>query len=164
MIISGEFFTNRNTGETTLKVTKYLHKLDNNEPIIQIDNFSLKKWSDISVVIDNVIDGIIDNYGFIKNIYTDNNKHKKSLPDINKPIIMNYYVYSQEDIAIVVKKLDKVKNINSFSLKPYKGTKYKIVIFTKANEQDLAEEMFLNGLSYKKHNNLYNLINIRHGG
>ena len=84
--------------------------------------------------------------------------------DEKKPIIMNFDVFDQEELDLVISKLEKVGQIDNFAIEHDYNTRYKILIYTSVSEYELAEGLYLNGLSYKIHGSLYNLIDIKKGG
>ena len=64
---------------------------------------------------------------------------------------------------MVISKLEKVDEIERFAIEHDYNTRYKILIYTSADEYQLAEGLYLRGLSYKIHGDLYNLIDIKKG-
>ena len=77
--------------------------------------------------------------------------------------IMNFDVFDQSEMDLVINKLENVAEIESFKIEHDYNTRYKIIIYTKYTEFELAEGLYLNGLSYRIHGNLYNLIDIKKG-
>lgn len=167
MIITAEFFTNRRTGESILHVKKYVWTPFSTEAELIEEEYDLSSWEDIPYIVDLVIDKIIDDYGVLRlNMPEDDvdDGHIFIDEDEQKPIIMNFDVFDQEELDLVVSKLEMVDQIDSFAIEHDYNTRYKILIYTKVSEYELAEGLYLNGLSYKIHGNLYNLIDVKKGG
>jgi hypothetical protein len=167
MVITAEFFTNRRTGESSLHVKKYIWTPTSTKAELIEEEHDLSTWDDIPFVVDLVIDKVIDDHGQLRlstpeedqengNIFTD--------AEEQKPIIMNFDVFDDEELNLVVEKLEQVEQIESFAIEHDYNTRYKILIYTNSNEYELAEGLYLNGLSYKIHGQLYNLIDIKKGG
>ena len=115
--------------------------------------------------MDLVIEKIIAEYGVADNSDTNATPNEVLFDDDTKyPIVMNFDVFDQEELDLVVTKLETVKEIENFTVEHDYNTRYKILIYTTANEYQLAEGLYLAGLTYKIHGHLYNLIDIRKGG
>ena len=168
MIITTEFFTNRRTGESLMRVNTYVLSPDEVNNVQLEDDYELSSLDDISHNVGSVIDKVINLYGALRtNPESELASQKNNDNDEDKeqrPIIMNFDVFNQEEMDLVVDKLNKVSQIDKFSIEHDYDTKYKILIYTNASEFDLAEGLYLNGLSYKIHGSLYNLIDVKKGG
>ena len=168
MIITTEFFTNRRTGESLMRVNTYVLSPDEVNNVQLEDDYELSSLEDISYNVGSVIDKVINLYGALRtNPESELASQKNNDNDEDKeqrPIIMNFDVFNQEEMDLVVDKLNKVSQIDKFSIEHDYDTKYKILIYTNASEFDLAEGLYLNGLSYKIHGSLYNLIDVKKGG
>jgi len=166
IIITTEFFTNRRTGESLMKVDTYILKPDEINNTKLEEEYELASLDDINHNVNSVIDKVINLYGALRT-NTDSESIDQKINDDEekeqKPIIMNFDVFSPEEMDLVVGKLEKVVQIDKFSIEHDYDTKYKILIYTNASEFDLAEGLYLNGLSYKIHGSLYNLIDIKKG-
>lgn len=167
IIITTEFFTNRKTGESIMKVDTYILKPDQKNNIKLEDEYELASQGDIPYNVNLVIDKVISLYGASR-INPESELISQKINEVEedkeqKPIVMNFDVFSQEEMDLVVSKLEKVTQIEKFSIEHDYDTKYKILIYTNASELDLAEGLYLNGLSYKIHGSLYNLIDVKKG-
>lgn len=166
IIITTEFFTNRRTGESLMKVDTYILKPDEINNTKLEEEYELASLDDINHNVNSVIDKVINLYGALRTNTESESIDQKINDDEEKeqkPIIMNFDVFSPEEMDLVVGKLEKVVQIDKFSIEHDYDTKYKILIYTNASEFDLAEGLYLNGLSYKIHGSLYNLIDIKKG-
>jgi len=167
MIITAEFFTNRKTSESTLHVKKYILRPNNPKPEIIEEEYSLDSLENIPHTVNIIIDKTIDNYGVIRDHLTDDKaKQGQDLAEdneIKKPIIMNFDMFDKDELTLVKSKLEKVDEIEHFVIEHDYNTRYKILIYTSADEYQLAEALYLHGLSYKIHGDLYNLIDIKKG-
>ena len=167
MIVTAEFFTNRITGESSLHVKKYIWTPLSKEAELIEEEHDLSTWDDIPFVVDLVIDKVIDDHGELRvNMSEDDLDDGHIFMDVDeqKPIIMNFDVFDDDELNLVVEKLEKVDQVESFAIEHDYNTSYKILIYTSADEYQLAEGLYLNGLSYKIHGKLYNLIDIKKGG
>ena len=166
IIITTEFFTNHRTGESLMKVDTYILKPDEINNTKLEEEYELASLDDINHNVNSVIDKVINLYGALRTNTESESIDQKINDDEEKeqkPIIMNFDVFSPEEMDLVVGKLEKVVQIDKFSIEHDYDTKYKILIYTNASEFDLAEGLYLNGLSYKIHGSLYNLIDIKKG-
>lgn len=167
MIVTAEFFTNRKTSQSVMQVKKYILRPNNPKPEVIEEEYSLNKLEDISPTVDTIIDKIIDDYGVIRdNLVDDQTKQgQNQLEDdeVKKPIIMNFDMFDIDELNLVVSKLKKINEIEHFTIEHDYNTRYKILIYTSADEYQLAEGLYLHGLSYKIHGDLYNLIDIKKG-
>ncbi len=167
MIVTAEFFTNRRTGESILHIKKYVWTPVSVEAELIEEEYDLNSWDDIPYIVDLAIDKIIDDYGAIRLTEPEEDIDDGHLfidEDEKKPIIMNFDVFDQEELDLVISKLEKVGQIDNFAIEHDYNTRYKILIYTSVSEYELAEGLYLNGLSYKIHGSLYNLIDIKKGG
>jgi hypothetical protein len=149
-----------------MKVDTYILKPDEINNTKLEEEYELASLDDINHNVNSVIDKVINLYGALRT-NTDSESIDQKINDDEekeqKPIIMNFDVFSPEEMDLVVGKLEKVVQIDKFSIEHDYDTKYKILIYTNASEFDLAEGLYLNGLSYKIHGSLYNLIDIKKG-
>jgi hypothetical protein len=165
MIITAEFFTNRRTGASILHIKKYLRGHDEEPKIIE-EEYDLSSWEDIPYIVDLVIDKVIDDYGVLRIIAPEAVTNDKPLPvdtDGEKTIIMNFDAFDEEELNLVISKLEQVPQIDNFAIEREHDNKYKIIIYISVSEYELAEGLYLNGLSYKIHGKLYNLIDVKKG-
>jgi hypothetical protein len=167
IIITSEFFTNRETGESLLLVKRHSWNPYSESANIVEEEYELNSWDDVQNIVDLVIDKIMNDYGVTK--FETKNKemddgHLLIEENEKKPVIMNFEVFDQEELDMVIKKLEQVDQIENFAIEHDSNTKYKILIYTSAAEDELAEGLYLNGLSYRIHGNLYNLIDVKKGG
>lgn len=166
MIVTAEFFTNRHTRESIIRVNTRIMPADGSEPEMLKVDFPLNEMEDVAYTVDLVIDRIIDDYGMLRSIQFDQATQDLFIEDEEeqKPIIMNFDVYDPDELDTVRDKLESVAQIDNFRIEHDYNTRYKILIYTNATEYELAEGLYLNGLSYKIHGKLYNLIDIKKGG
>ncbi len=169
MIITAEFYTDRDNSKSILAIKKYIFTLGKVKPQIISENYNIDVWADIAHNVNNIIDQVIDQYGDLK--------HYNELKDlanegdflykaqiIKKPIVMNFDVFDKVELDLVKSKLETIKQIDEFKIEHDYGTRYKIIMYTSIDEYELAECLYLNGLSYRIHGNLYNLIDVQKGG
>ena len=165
MIITAEFFTDRRTGASILRIKKYLRGHEEEPKIIE-EEYDLSSWEDIPYIVDLVIDKVIDDYGVLRIVAPEAVTNDKPLPvdtDGEKTIIMNFDAFDEEELNLVISKLEQVPQIDNFAIEREHDNKYKIIIYISVSEYELAEGLYLNGLSYKIHGKLYNLIDIKKG-
>lgn len=167
MIITAEFFTNRKTSESVMQVKKYILRPNSLKPEVIEEEYSLNRLEDIPHTVDTIIDKMIDDYGVIRdNLPDDQTKQGEDQvedEEAKKPIIMNFDMFDKDELSLVISKLEKVDEIERFAIEHDYNTRYKILIYTSADEYQLAEGLYLRGLSYKIHGDLYNLIDIKKG-
>ena len=165
MIVTTEFFTSRKTGESLMKVNTYILIPNETENVQLEDEYTISSLDDIPNDVSLVIDKVINLYGAVRNNpETEMISQKNNDEDVEpKPIIMNFDVFNQEEMDLVVSKLEKIYQIDKFVIEHDYNTKYKILLYTTVSELDLAEALYINGLSYKIHGVLYNLIDIKKG-
>ncbi len=165
-IVSAEFFTNRRTAESLMQVKKHILTPGNSEAEIVEMDYDLATWDDIPYTVDLVIDKMIDDHGALRisDLADDSDDNLFDEQEEQKPIIMNFDVFDEEELELVIAKLEKVDQIDSFAIEHDYNSRYKILIYTSVSEYELAEGLYLNGLSYKIHGSLYNLIDIKKGG
>lgn len=167
MIITAEFFTSRKTGDSFVQIKRHVFDSVSGSSVMTEENYDLSSWDDIPYTIDMIIDKIIDEYGIIRadermeeeldvNAFMDN--------EAERPIIMNFDVFDQEELDLVISKLENIEKIDKFLVEHDYNTRYKILIYTSVDEYELAESLYLGGLSYKIHGDLYNLIDVKKGG
>lgn len=166
LIVTAEFFTNRHSRESIIRVTKHVLHADGSTPEIFEKDFPLNEMEDIAYTVDVVIDRMIDDFGALRSTPIENHAQEFIAEEEADPvpIIMNFDVFDPDELDIVRDKLESVTQIESFRIEHDYNNRYKIIIYTNASEYDLAEGLYLNGLSYKIHGNLYNLIDIKKGG
>jgi hypothetical protein len=165
MIITGEFFTNRRTRESLLQIKKIILSHDTAEALVIEEEYPLRNLDDVPYTVDLAIDKVINNFGALRQNELADKDDEADIVKEEKapPIIMNFDVFDQEEMDLVTAKLKNVKEIDDFKIEHDYNTKYKILIYTTASEYELAEGLYLNGLSYKIHGNLYNLIDVKKG-
>ncbi|RTK92731.1 MAG: hypothetical protein EKK61_02960 [Rickettsiales bacterium] len=169
MIITAEFFTNRANSQSIMQVKKYIFNLNQSQAQIITEEFEVNTWADIAHNVNRVIDQVISEYGELKkyNELTDIINEGDIIykaQAVKKPIIMNFDVFNPSELELIKLKLKKIKQIDEFNIEHDYSTRYKVIIHTNVDEYELAECLYLNGLSYRIHGNLYNLIDIQKGG
>lgn len=166
LVVTAEFFTNRNSRESIIRVIVKILQADGSEPEIFEKDYPLNEMDDIAYTVDLVIDRIIDDFGMLRSVeVTDHQQdYFAEEEEEQKPIIMNFDVYDPDELEIVRDKLASVPQIESYRIEHDYSTRYKILIYTNVSEYELAEGLYLNGLSYKIHGNLYHLIDVKRGG
>ncbi len=168
LIITAEFFTDRNTRDSIVRVTTYVIHADGSPREVFEKDYPLNAMSDIAYTVDLVIDRIIDDFGRLRSSQDiqDDDEHNwlpEDEPE-NKPIVMNFDVYDPDELQIVEDKLELVDQIESFRIEHDYNNRYKIILSTSVDEFELAEGLYLNGLSYRIYGNLYHLIDVKKGG
>jgi|GEM_PF-1712662 hypothetical protein len=164
IIVTAEFFTNRRTGASLMQIKKHILSPFGSKEV-QEEEYDLNSWDDIPYTVDIVIDLLIDDYGMLR----ENESEIPGEDNINeeheeyKPIIMNFDVFDKDELELVTSKLDKIMQIDHFVIEHDYNNRYKILIYTGVTEYELAEALYLNGLSYKIHGSLYNLIDVKKG-
>lgn len=164
MIVTGEFFTNRKTRESLLQIKKIILSPDTSEALVIEEEYPLHDLVDVPYTVDFAIKKVINNFGALRqNEAGDKDDEIEVAKEATPLIIMNFDVFDQEEMDLVTNKLKNVKEIDNFKIEHDYNTKHKILIYTTASEYELAEGLYLNGLSYKIHGSLYNLIDVKKG-
>lgn len=164
MIVTGEFFTNRRTRESLLQIKKIILSPDTSEALVIEEEYPLHDLDDVPYTVDLAIDKVINNLGALRqNDIGKDDEIEVAKAEQVPPIIMNFDVFDQEEMDLVTNKLKNVKEIDNFKIEHDYNTRYKILIYTTSTEYELAEGLYLNGLSYKIHGSLYNLIDVKKG-
>lgn len=164
IIVTNEYFTNKNTGETFMKVNSYILGNDLIQNSKLEHEYKLSSLNDITTNVNAAITKFINNYGSLRKVASQKMSDDFSEKEELSPIVMNFDAFDQEELDIVSSKLKKVKQIEKFIIKNDYENRYKILIYTNASEYELAEGLYINGLSYKIHGNLYNLIDVKKQG
>ncbi len=166
MVVTAEFFTDRTNYKSIMKVKKFVFKPNLPKPEILEEEYELNSLDEIPITVRTFVDNTLNQYGVLRQSIIEEEKKKvaKNIIDEPKPIIMNFDVFNREELEIVSEKLKRVPQIDRFTVTHDYGSKYKIAIYTHADEYELAEGLYLSGLSYKIHGDLYNLIDIKKGG
>lgn len=168
LIVTAEFFTDRHTRESLVRVTTHVVHADGSPNAVFEKDYPLNQMDDIGYTVDLVIDKIIDDFGMLRSHQeNDNEELEQWLPEDepeNTPIVMNFDVYDPDELQIVEDKLERVSQVESFRIEHDYNNRYKIVLYTNVSEFELAEGLYLNGLSYKIYGNLYHLIDVKKGG
>lgn len=165
LVISTEYFTNRKTGEGLMRVDSYLVTHKSNEDKKLESEYPITSPENATQNVQSVIDKVVTEYGKLR-------KNPEILPQADDqteekeklPIVMNFEVFNQQDMDLIISKISKIDQIDRYVIEHDYDTKYRILIYTEASELELAEGLYLNGLSYKIHGNLYNLIDIKKSG
>ncbi|MDP4708920.1 MAG: hypothetical protein NWS20_02815 [Rickettsiaceae bacterium] len=164
IIVTAEFFTNRSNGSSLMQIKKHILSPYGSKEVLE-EEFDLNTWDDIPYTVNVAIDLLIDDYGMRR----ENESEILGEDNINeaeeeyKPIIMNFDVFDEDELELVTSKLDKIMQIDHFVIEHDYNNRYKILIYTDVSEYELAEGLYLNGLSYKIHGSLYNLIDVKKG-
>jgi hypothetical protein len=164
IIITAEFFTNRRNGASLMQIKKHIRSTYDSEEVKE--EYDLNTWDDIPHTVDTIIDLLIDDYGMLREKEIEQELDEGNINDRQeeyKPIIMNFDVFDENELEIVTSKLDKIMLIDHFVVEHDYNDRYKILIYTGASEYELAEGLYLQGLSYKIHGDLYNLIDVKKG-
>lgn len=166
LVVSAEFFTNRVTRESIIRVKIYKHDSNSSTPIISQKDYQLNELADIPQAVNNLINKIIDEYGKLpknpRNDQVDDSSVNQAIEE-NQPILMNFDAYSKQELDVITAKLQRVKEIDSFRIEHDYDTRYRVLMYVNVSEYELAEGLYLNGLSYKIHGNLYHLIDVKTG-
>ncbi len=164
IIITAEFFTNRRNGASLMQIKKHIRSTYDSEEVKE--EYDLNTWDDIPHTVDTIIDLLIDDYGMLREKEIEQELDEGNINDRQeeyKPIIMNFDVFDENELEIVTSKLDKIMLIDHFVVEHDYNDRYKILIYTGASEYELTEGLYLQGLSYKIHGGLYNLIDVKKG-
>lgn len=166
MVITAEFFTDRTNYRSIMRVKKFVFKPNLSRPEIIEEEYELNSLDEIPFTVRTFVGKTLHQYGVLRQSVIAEEKKKliENIKDEPKPIIMNFDVFNKEELEIVSEKLKRVPQIDKFTVTHDYGSKYKIAIYTHADEYELAEGLYLSGLSYKIHGNLYNLIDVKKGG
>jgi len=164
IIITSEYFTNKNNGESFMRVNSYILDNDSLQNSKLEHEYKLFSLNDVRVNVNAAISKFMNNYGAIRKVKSLTIANDDSKEEELAPIIMSFDAFDQEELDTVNNKLKKVKQIKKFIIKNDYETRYKILIYTDASEYELAEGLYINGLSYKIHGNLYDLIDIKKSG
>lgn len=166
MVVTAEFFTDRTNYRSIMKVKKFVFKPNLPKPEVIEEEYELKSLDEIPSTVRTFVDKTLNQYGVLRQSIIEEEKKKvvKNIIDEPKPIIMNFDVFNKEELEIVSEKLKRVPQVDRFTVTHDYGSKYKIAIYTHADEYELAEGLYLSGLSYKIHGDLYNLIDVKKGG
>lgn len=169
LLVICEYFTDTQTGEAVMIVNSVI--IDQKEGFktatveLPIDN-----QEEIPMIIDDVIIRTINDYGKSRNNLAQLEEmlelKSDNLSAINtaiKKIILNAEVYDDQEIEIIKQKLRNVKEIDNFTVSYEHNNKYQVLIETRNTEEELAEGLYLSGLSYRIYGNLYNLIDVQEG-
>ena len=168
LIVTAEFFTDRNTRESIVRVTTYAIHADGSSRDVFEKDYPLNEMADIGYTVDLAIGKVIDDFGRLRSQQDtasqeeSNNWLPENEPE-NKPIVMSFDVYDPDELQIVEDKLERVDQIESFRIEHDYNNRYKIIMYTSVSEFELAEGLYLNGLSYKIYGNLYHLIDVKKG-
>lgn len=164
LLVSAEFFTNRRTRESLMQVNTHILSSRSEDNEVFSKDYPLNEFDDIPYTVDLIIDRLIDDFGALRHNEEEKEEEKVILDkDHVTPIVMNFDVYDPEELDIVISKLEEVMLIDKFRVEHDYNTRYKFLIYTKASEFELAESLYLHGLSYKIYGNVYHLIDIKEG-
>jgi len=171
MLLVCEYFTDIDTGKSFMKVDFVIIE-QNHKKIIPFE-YQINNIKEVPHIIDGIIKKTAGDYGkFVDNPAKRVDKEEsilgeniptKHLVDDTRTIMLNSYIYDDEEFNIIKTKLANIKEIESFTTKHDYDRKYKIIIVTRSDDFKLAESFYLNGLSFKKYGNIYNLIDIKEG-
>jgi hypothetical protein len=164
IIITAEFFTNRRNGASLMQIKKHIRSTYDSEEVKE--EYDLNTWDDIPHTVDTIIDLLIDDYGMLREKEIEQELDEGNINDRQeeyKPIIMNFDVFDENELEIVTSKLDKIMLIDHFVVEHDDNDRYKILIYTGSSEYELAEGLYLHGLSYKIHGSSYHLIDVKKG-
>jgi len=171
MLLVCEYFTDIDTGKSFMKVDFVIIE-QNHKKIIPFE-YQINNIKEVPHIIDGIIKKTAGDYGkFVDNPAKRVDKEEsilgeniptKHLVDDTRTIMLNSYIYDDEEFNIIKTKLANIKEIESFTTKHDYDRKYKIIIVTRRDDFKLAESFYLNGLSFKKYGNIYNLIDIKEG-
>lgn len=163
IIITAEFFTDRDTGHTIVEVKTYIRSIGNKQVEVISKEYDLNSWSSLEQTVDNIIANLIKNYGVAITTPKNNVSTNFDIPKKPLPIAMEFEAYTLEDLDDIETKIEKISDIYDYEIRQIDNIHYKILIYSEMNEYDLAEALYLNNLSYKKKGSKYYLINIRKG-
>lgn len=166
MIVSSELFTNRKDGSSFMLIRSHILSPDTDQIEVIEEEHQLQQVDDLEFIVNMFIDKTIDEHGKFseqraKKVETEVVEIED---DRSKQIMMSVEVFNQEELNIIEKKLAQVKEIDDFKIEHDYDTKYKVMLYVSVSEYELAQGLYLNGLSYKIYGNLYQLIDIKGQG
>ncbi len=168
-----ELFTDSRSGETVINIKLLLINWDEVRNIKE-QQYPIKDIKEIPYIIDTVITSTIEEYGRYNFASLDLDleegkgnaegvEEKTSSADKPKTLLLNLYAINEGELQIVEDKLKKVEQIQSFTITHEHGRKYKVSIINNGSEFDLAEGLYINGLTFKKYGQIYHLIDLKRG-
>jgi hypothetical protein len=169
MLAVCEFFTDINTGRSIMRVE--LNIITPHDRKVVPFEYQINSNEEIDSIVNNIINKTIRDYGrLVTNSadkvmeYKDDNISLSTKQSSKvRTILLHSYIYDEESLARVKHKLSNIKTIKDVTIKHDHDAKYKITIVTQDNDFALAENFYLNGLSFKKYGNIYNLIDVVKG-
>lgn len=163
LILVSEYFTDPVTGNVVMNVKNIILEHGNKVSTSEID-YLLNDPQDSSKVVSKSISDIMAKYGSLRHD-VPKSIHEKIDIDENRvrTLMLNIDTFNEEEIKNIERKLKNVSEIKKFEVRRDYGSKYKITIWTEADDYSLTEGFYLNGLSFKIYGNLYNLIDIKEG-
>ena len=169
MLAVCEFFTDINTGKSIMRLELTIIGPDDKKMIPF--EYQVNSLEEIAPIIDSIINKTIFDYGkLVINNRVKVPANKSDHINVNKEkannlrtILLHSYIYDDESLANIKQKLRNIETIEDVTIKHDYDKKYKIIILTKNNDLELAENFYLNGLSFRKYGNIYNLIDIVEG-
>ena len=168
ILVVCEFFTDTNTGASVMKLD-FITLGPNDKRVVPFE-YRINSIEEIAHIMDRIIDKTVNDYGkLVGNRVVEELDKKESIvadkeeSSSARTIMLNSYIYDDEGSDNIRRKLKNIKTIENITIKHDYDKKYKIIITTKSNDFELAEGFYLNGLSFKKYGNIYNLIDVIEG-
>lgn len=164
IIISAELFTNRKDASSIMLIRSHILSPFSDKVEIIEEEYPLQNSDDIEFTVNMFVDKTIDEYGKFSETKAAAQPEEIEQIDEPKAITMILEAFSKDELNNVEQKLLGVKEIDYFKIEHDYDTKYKIVMHVSVSEYELAQGLYLNGLSYKIYGNLYQLIDVKQQG
>jgi len=161
LIITAEFLVDKETLNTVLSVEEKFILPDASKQRMVTEYYDLDNMQDVPSIVSMIVNDIVKNYGSRK---VDTQQDAELLQEKHKNermIVMHFDALDEKEINAVTSKLEKIEQIDDFQVDHKGGNKYKIILYTTADEYTFAESLYFHGLSYKIHGKLYNLIDLK---
>ncbi len=154
----GEYFTDRATGNSFLKIKYMIMNFGDSTEIKEVTYSVENKKNSMNEVINQAIDKFIVEYGKYRKTYYSDTKNfdLKINEDLieNKGIkTENYYTFLVEisfdkEIGKIQNKLKAIDKIKHFDIEAHSSIGYKVKIYSDLSEEDLTEALYYGGLSF----------------
>ncbi len=166
MLITAEYFTDRESRNSTIKINNKILRGLQTEPINMEYEFPLLESKDIEYAINEVKNALIKNFGNREEIEFLE-EHYKVTPEeevkISEPILMTFQAMDENELAEITAKIQNIDFIEQFRIEHSFETSYKLHFITSEDMETVAKKFFENNLSYRNVGDSYILINVNGG-
>lgn len=168
LLVVAEYFTNPDNGQSYLRV-QYITLSNSSKDTQSKDYYILDKKLEHTILkqsIDDTVQIFGNERAFIKSKTTsvDGDKDKFNLKDTETGAFVMYAeIFDTEALERFKHKLDRVKQIKTFTITQDSKDSYKILIHSTNNIEDLTYGLYLNGLSYIQDGSRYKLTEVTKG-